>query len=125
MTPSRTVSADTVRDGVKFMATKTKPKTKQKIPKDFKYLLWSYNFSLIDPQEDKERIIVNTINYGQWRHWQWIVKYYGKERLKKIIENIPASEFRKEALKLISLLLNIKRMKYAFRGAKIRAEKDI
>lgn len=98
---------------------------KNKLPKDFKYLMWSYKFSSIDPDRDRERIIVNTINYGQWRHWQWLIKYYGKIRLKKIIESIPASEFRETALKLVCLLLGIKRMKYASRGVKIKAEKNI
>ena len=98
---------------------------RRKLPEYFKYLLWSYKFSLVDPEQDKERIIINTVNYGQWRHWQWLVNYYGKERLREIIENIPASEFRKEALKLISLLLGIKKMKYVSRGAKIKAKRSI
>ena len=96
-----------------------------KLPKNFKYLLWSYNFSKIDPEEDIERIIINTINYGNWEHWQWIINYYGEQRVKEVIEDIPESEFRNRALKLISLLLKIKKMKYASRGAKIRAEKSI
>ncbi|PIV10489.1 MAG: hypothetical protein COS49_00185 [Candidatus Portnoybacteria bacterium CG03_land_8_20_14_0_80_41_10] len=100
-------------------------KSNNKIPKSFRYLLWSYNFSKIDPEEDAERIIINTINYGNWEHWQWLVGYYGERGLKEIIENTPASEFRKRALKLISLLLDIKSIKYASRGAKIRAEKNI
>jgi len=70
-------------------------------------------------------VIVNTINYGNWKHWQWLVKYYGREKLRKTIENIPASEFRPGSLRLISLLLGIKKMKYASRGAKIQAEKSI
>lgn len=100
-------------------------KKKTKLPKNFKLLLWSYNFSRIDPEEDIERIIINTINYGNWEHWQWIINYYGQKRVKEVIENTPISEFRKRALKLISLLLNIKKMKYVSRGAKIKAKKDI
>ena len=99
-------------------------KKKTKLPKDFEPILWSYNFSRIDTEEDRERIIINTINYGNWEHWQWLIKYYGEERVKKIIENIPASEFRKRALKLILLFLQIKKMKYASRGDKIRAKKN-
>lgn len=98
---------------------------KTKLPKDFKPLLWSYKFSRIDPEEDIERIIINTVNYGNWRHWQWIINYYGEKRVKKIIENTPKSEFRERALKLISLLLKIQKMKYASRGIKIRTEKNI
>jgi len=99
-------------------------KKKTKLPKDFKPLLWSYDFSKIDPEEDIERIIINTVNYGDWKHWQWLVKNYGKERIKKFIENTPASEFRKRSLRLASLLLKIKKIKYASRGDKIRAEKN-
>lgn len=104
------------------MATKNNV---NKLPSFFKPLLWSYDFSLVDPQADKERLIVNTINYGDWPHWQWIIKYYRKEKLKKIIEDIPQSEFRKGAFRLIALLLNIKKMKYASRGLKIKAESNL
>ena len=100
-------------------------KNTRKLPEDFKYLLWSYDFSRIDIDEDKDRIIINTINYGGWKHWQWIFKHYGVEEMKKIIENIPASEFRQRALRLVCLLLKIRKIKYASRGIKIRAEKNI
>jgi len=98
---------------------------RSKLPESFRYLLWSYRFPEVDPEEDKERIIVNTINYGNWKHWQWIVNYYGAAEVKRTIENLPASEFRPSVLKLLSLLLKIKRMKYATRSAKIRAEKNL
>lgn len=100
-------------------------KYKEQLPLSFKPLLWSYKFSLIDPARDKQRIIINTINYGDWEHWQWILRHYGTTEVRKIIENVPASEFRPRALKLLCLLLNIKNIKYATRGAKIRAEKNI
>jgi len=98
---------------------------KTKLPQSFKDLFWSYNFSKIDLRENKERIIINTINYGDWFHWQWVFNYYGIKKVKKIIENIPASEFRKRSLKLACLLLNIKLMKYASRGAKIKAKTSV
>ena len=98
---------------------------KSKIPLFFKPLFWSYKFSEIDLEEDIERIIINVVNYGNWQHWQWIFKYYGKQKVKKIIESTPESEFRKRSFRLISLLLNIKKMKYASRGIKIKAEKNI
>jgi len=98
------------------MPTKTK-----KLPKEFKHLMWSYNFSKIDLDKNKERIIINTINYGQWKHWQWLSSYYGKQQLKKIIQETPKSEFRNtRALNLISLILGIKKIHYETRGNKIR-----
>lgn len=102
------------------------PKTKNlNLPLFFKPLFWSYNFSSIDPQRDKKRIILNTINYGGWKHWIWIIKFYRKKEVKRIIEETPRTEFRAPALKLISLLLGIKNLKYASRSDYLRSQKNI
>ncbi len=101
-------------------------KTKHlKLPLFFKSLLWSYRFPLINPKRDKKRIIINTINYGGWRHWVWIIKFYGKKEVKRIIQQIPKTEFRERALKLISLLLGIKKLKYASRSDYIKSQKNL
>lgn len=99
--------------------------TKIKLPEDFKDVMWGYNFKKIDPDENYERIIVNTLNYGSWKQWQWLASFYGRKKLKNIIEEIPVSEFRNyRALHLISLILGIKIMKYANRGFKIKATRN-
>lgn len=98
---------------------------RNKIPQTFQGILWSYDFSKIDPEADKKIIIINAINYGDWEHWRWIFNYYGIAEVKKVIENTPVSEFRQRAFKLIRLLLKIKKIKYETRGIKIRAEKNI
>ncbi|MBM4177288.1 hypothetical protein FJ208_00585 [Candidatus Gribaldobacteria bacterium] len=88
--------------------------------------MWSYDFSKIDPEKHKERIIINTINYGDWKQWQWLFNYYGKKQLKKIIPEIPKSEFRNfKALFVASLILGIYKMKYENRGIKIQAERGL
>ena len=97
---------------------------KFKLPQNFKPLFWSYNFLTISPERDIRRIIINTINYGKWEHWQWVFKHYGIKKVKEIIEDIPVSEFRQGALRLTCLLLKIRKMKYASRSAKIQAEKN-
>ncbi|MDD4989969.1 MAG: hypothetical protein PHW31_01520 [Candidatus Pacebacteria bacterium] len=99
---------------------------KHKMPEDFKWLMWGYNFKKMDPDKNYERIIVNTLNYGDWRQWRWLAGYYGKKRLKSIIQEIPESEFRNyRALRLISLILGIKKMHYANRGFKIQTERNL
>ena len=95
----------------------------QNFPLFFKSLFWSYNFSSIDPQRDKKTIILNTINYGEWKHWIWIIKFYGRKEVKRIIEETPRTEFRTPALKLISLLLDIKGLKYASRSDYLKSKK--
>ncbi|MDP2951430.1 MAG: hypothetical protein Q8N55_03535 [bacterium] len=97
-----------------------KKQKKLKLPDDFKPLMWSYKFDAIDPIKDKERIIINTINYGLWSQWKWLKNFYGKERLKRIIMEIPASEFIGQSLDLILLVLGIQKMKYETRGIKLQ-----
>lgn len=98
---------------------------KTKLPEDFKPLLWGYDFNLMDTEEDKRVIIVNTINYGDLEQWKWLAKIYGKDQLKKIIELIPESEFRKPVLKLMKLLFKIKKIKYVSRSAQIKTERGL
>jgi len=97
---------------------------KSKLPESFRPLLWSYRFSEIDPQRDKRIIIVNVLNYGDLSQWRWLVKTYGRKKLKEVIESVAASEFRKPVGTLLSLLLGVK-FKYVLRSDKIRAEKNI
>ncbi len=101
-----------------------KPDSKTKLPSFFKSLFWYCDFSSLDLKENKEEIMIQTVNYGDWEHWQWLFRYYGLGESREIIRNIPASAFRKRALNLIFLLLKIKKMKYASRSDRTEAEKD-
>lgn len=91
--------------------------SKVTLPESFKPLLWSYDISRLDAGRDKNRIVINTINYGDLSHWRWLVKTYSVEEVKRIVETTLASEFRPGALKLISLLLGISKHNDAYRGA--------
>lgn len=88
------------------------------IPDFFKPLLWSYNFSKIDLERDKKVIIINTINYGDLRHWRWLFGYYGKEEIKKILESTPATELRSRVRRLVAVIFSITDFNYAPRGVK-------
>ena len=44
------------------------------LPLFFKSLFWSHDFSSLNPQRHRKTIILNSINYGEWKHWIWIVK---------------------------------------------------
>jgi hypothetical protein len=54
-----------------------------RLPKKFKPLFWWCKFSSLNPEKHKKSIIVQTINRGDWWHWRWIVKYYGKGKMRK------------------------------------------
>lgn len=89
-----------------------------KLPDFFKPLLWSYNFSQIDKEENKKTIIVNTINYGDLKHWKWITENYGKKEVVKVLSSVPLSELRPGARKLASVLFGIKEFNYERRSIK-------
>jgi hypothetical protein len=90
------------------------------LPQMFKPLLWSYKFEEVSPKNNKRTIIVNSINYGDLPHWKWLFKYYGKGNLRQTILNIPFSEFRPGAIKLMGLFLNLSKLKYASRSDYIK-----
>jgi hypothetical protein len=36
---------------------------------------------------------VNTLNHGDLKYWVWLIKTYGEENLRKLIETIPLIKF--------------------------------
>ena len=94
------------------------------VPKWFQKFYWWGNTSDMDLERDKKTVVVQLINNGSWSQWKWLTRTYGKEALKKTIQETPASEFRSGALKLISLLLGINRMNYASRSDYIKAKRN-
>lgn len=91
------------------------------VPIWFQKFYWWGDASKVDLERDKKTIIVQLVNHGGWNEWKWLVNTYGNGALGKTIREIPVSEFRSGALKLISLLLGIKQMKYASRSDYIKA----
>ncbi len=92
--------------------------TRKKLPESFKPLLWSYDFSKVDTERDKKTIVIAALNYGDLAHWRWVVAHYGKEAIRRIIEEAPATEFRDRLRPLIALLFNVNHFNYAPRGTR-------
>lgn len=91
--------------------------THKQPPKFFKPLLWSYDFSRIDLERNKKVIIIHALNYGDLKHWRWIINYYGKDAIRGVIEAVPVTEFRARVLPLITLMFGTSRFHYAPRGS--------
>ncbi len=86
------------------------------LPETFRPLLWSYDFSRIDPVRHKKTIIVQALNYGTLAQWRWLVENYGREAIRDTVARIPASEINPRSLRLASLLLGVDQLNYAPRG---------
>lgn len=96
----------------------TQNKFTNSLPEFFKPLMWSYDFNSLDLNKNKKSIIINTINYGDLKHWRWIINYYGKNEIKNVLQNIPAWELRNRVRKLVSLIFSLQNLNYASRGVK-------
>lgn len=92
-----------------------KKKNNQKLPDFFKPLFWSVDFNSLDLDKNKKTIILSVINYGDLKHWRFLSDYYGKNELKKILERLPATEFKPRAARLAEVLFKFK-LNYAPRG---------
>jgi hypothetical protein len=75
-----------------------------KMPENFKSILWSYDFASCDPLKMKNTIIKNSISYGNLEHWRWIKSFYGVDNVRKVLNAIPDSDVRSSAKKLANLM---------------------
>jgi len=91
---------------------------KQQLPPFFKPILWSYNFSKIEAVKDKKIIIINALNYGDLKHWRWLIKSYGIREVRNILKNTPVTAIRPHVLKLVSLIFNLQKFNYVSRSIK-------
>ena len=90
--------------------------TKQKLPLFFKPILWSLKWGDINVIEDKDDIIVNTVNEGTLDHWRWIVRIYGKETIRQVLARHLDSEFHPESRNLAKVIFNVPYFRHARRS---------
>jgi hypothetical protein len=81
-------------------------------PLSFRPLLWFLRWDEVDIGEDKEDIIVNTINDGALSHWRWIIKTYGKPCIQGILAKRLGSEFNPESKNLAKIIFSIPHFRY-------------
>jgi hypothetical protein len=77
------------------------------IPKYVKSVLWSYDTKAMNIQDDKNRIIVNVLNFGNKQATDWLMKTYGKEVIKKSIENSLQGDWNRKSLNFWTLIFDI------------------
>jgi len=100
------------------MALSTQPDGQNtQLPISFRPLSWSYRFEELEPAKDEKTIIVQLINYGSLTHWRWLVRQYGIEDVREVLQSIPATEIKPRTRGLASLLFSIPAWRHGYRGA--------
>ena len=92
----------------------TQVKKRRQPPAHFHPLLWSLRWDDIDIDEDKEDIIVNTINEGTLDQWRWLMNTYGRDIVREVLQNRLATEFHPESRHLAQALFSL----HSFRNAR-------
>ena len=67
---------------------------------------WDVDFSKIDFEKDSIFVIDKVLNNGLWNDQVELIRFYGKDRIRKELKNIPY--FRKDILPFITLYFNVK-----------------
>ena|ERR1700728_3895885 len=98
------------------MDSRTKAQNAQ-LPDSLRPFFWSYRFEELEPAKDEKTVIIELINYGTLRHWQWLVQEYGAAEIKRVLQSIPATEIKPRTRVLASLLFSMPTWRHAYRGA--------
>jgi hypothetical protein len=70
--------------------------------------LWFSDLKKIDPQKDKQRIILNILNIGSKRASDWLFSFYSKQDIKEtIINHGGKGDLSDKSLNYWSLIFNI------------------
>ena len=80
---------------------------KEALPRYFKPILWSHNLSAIDPAQSPNLLISKAINYGDLRHWRWIARHYGIEKIRRTLLSLPAAAIRPGARALAAIVFSL------------------
>ena len=86
-------------------------------PEIFRPFIWWTKWDDVDVQEDKEDLVVSAVNEGTLAHWRWLVKTYGKEEIRKILQKRLATEFHPESRNLAKLIFSVSDFRHARGGA--------
>ena len=87
------------------------------IPATLRPLFWSYDFSRIDVERHRKTIIVQVLNYGTFEQWRWLITTYGRDAVRMVLGQIPATEIKPRTQHLAALVFGIERFNHAPRGS--------
>jgi len=92
----------------------------QKLPKQFQRVLWSYDISKMDLEEDKDEIITQVLNYGTWEDLKLLYKLYPEKDIKKVVRYPRRGVWFKKVLNFWTTIFNIRLKKDIFKKAIFR-----
>lgn len=78
------------------------------IPRFLQSCLWSYDLKKIDPSKDKNVIIIQVLNHGNWEQIKWLCKTYTKAEIREIVKSPARGMWHKSILRYWCDVLNVR-----------------
>lgn len=91
---------------------------KVKFPnKKMKYLFWSYDMESLDLEKDKDYIITQVLNYGDWEDLKWFFRIYSREEIREVVARPSKGVWFEKVLNFWIKMFNIKIKKEIYKKA--------
>jgi hypothetical protein len=81
--------------------------TAKRIPPSLRPLLWGLKWENLNLEQDAQDIIGSVVNEGNMDQWRWLVKTYGKEKIRQVLKNRLFTEFHPESRRLAQLIFSM------------------
>ncbi|MBU4312109.1 MAG: hypothetical protein KJ706_05265 [Candidatus Omnitrophica bacterium] len=83
-------------------------KKRNRLPKFLQSVLWSYDLSEMDLKEDKDIIITQVLNYGDWKDLKWLYSVYSEDEIKEVVAHPGRGLWFERVLNFWEIMLGIR-----------------
>jgi hypothetical protein len=81
---------------------------RKKIPQSLISLFWPYNLEELDLKRDKELIVTQILNYGNWQDLKWLYSVYSEKDIKEVLSNPRRGMWFERTLNFWEKVLNLR-----------------
>ena len=83
------------------------------LPLSLRPLVWGLKWDELNINDDKEDIVLGVINGGTVQDWQWLRTTYGKDAIRRVLENRLSSEIYPESQNLAKIFFSVNSFRHA------------
>ena len=80
----------------------------RKVPRKLQSVLWSYDVRRLDLEANKELIIQQVLNYGDWEDLRWLYQTYSEGQIKEVVRHPRRGIWFEQVLSFWCLMLKVR-----------------
>ncbi len=105
------------------MSVSRKPRN-GRIPAGVRATLWSHDTRKLDIWRDREIVITQVLNYGNWKAVRWVLKTYGRAEVRRLVASPGRGRWWPQVLNFWVTVLDVRLAAATFERAIIRMKPD-